>query len=459
MHTHIQKRDLAFKTILSLIGLNGAFVGAYYLAFGDIFFTSSPLSGANYRLLLINANLFYLLINLFQGARLINVFGSYLLFVIAYLAMIIILQGYELSRFFHSVFLSLLFISTAFLKYSNIVQLFGKFLFPNVLQQKVILIGDELDLSIIHHVDSRPGNFRCLGILSDKAQSPQLEEFFLGKIDSLEKYLSENIIDEVLISTSLLSVEKIAAIINIASKYHANASILPPYFNYLATQSYRTSEWMGVPVISVYPSKLAMSSYQTAKRALDIGVSLCFLVAVFPILCLIVVPAIWLNNRGPIFFKQLRKGYKQRPFTCYKFRTMKQTGAVDSTVQAKRADPRTTSVGEKLRESSIDEVPQFLNVLLGQMSIVGPRPHMVEHDAMFERHISRYNVRFVTKPGITGWAQINGYRGNVEGNPDLLEKRIEYDLWYIRNWSIWLDVRIIGLTAYKLLLKGDRNAY
>lgn len=459
MLTHSQKRDLVFKTILSLIAVNGAFGVAYYLAFGDIFFPSSPISRANYPLLLINANLVYLLINLFGGPRLTNVLGGYLLFVIAYLSMIIILQGYELSRFFHSIFLSLLFVSVVLVKYSNLVQVFGRYLLPNILEQKVVLIGDAVDLSIVHHVDSRPGNFRCLGILSDKPQSPDLEEFFLGKIDSLEKYLSENIVDEVLISTSLLSVEKIESIINIAGKYHANASILPPYFNFLATQSYRTSEWMGVPVISVYPSKLAISSHRMAKRALDMGISLFFLAVIFPILCVIIVPAIWLNNRGPIFFRQLRKGYKQQPFTCYKFRTMKETGAADSTTQARRSDPRTTRVGEKLRVTSLDEVPQFINVLLGHMSLVGPRPHMVEHDKMFETHISRYNVRFVTKPGITGWAQINGYRGNVEGNPDLLEKRIEYDLWYIKNWSMWLDIRIIGLTAYKLLLKGDRNAY
>lgn len=457
MYSHIKKRDLAFKTVVSLLGLNGAFICAYYLAFGDLFYDSSPNVNSSYSLLLINANLIYLLINLFLDPSIHKVFRSYLLFVISYLAVIIILQGYEFSRFFHSVFLGLLFLWIAFLKYSNVVALVGRFLLPNLLEHRVILIGDEIDLSIIHHVDSRPGNFRCVGVMSDKAEDPQMKAYYRGKIEVLEEYLSQNIVDEVLISTSLLEVEKIGWIINTARQYHANASILPPYFSYLATQSYRTSEWMGVPVISVYPSKLAISTHKLAKRLLDVTVSSLFLVIVFPVLCLLVAPAIWLNNRGPVFFKQLRKGYKQRPFNCYKFRTMAQMD--DPTVQARRGDSRTTRVGKKLRQQSIDEVPQFLNVLLGQMSLVGPRPHMVEHDAMFERYISRYNVRFAIKPGITGWAQINGYRGSVEGNPDLLEKRIEYDLWYIRNWSMWLDLKIIFLTAYKLLVKGDHNAY
>src|SRR5204862_934185 len=121
-----------------------------------------------------------------------------------------------------------------------------------------------------------------------------------------------------------------------------------------------------------------------------------------------------LTTRGPIFFKQLRKGYKQKPFFCYKFRTMKCDADNDQRIQAKRHDSRTTIVGESLRKSSLDEVPQFWNVLSGTMSVVGPRPHMVEHDELFEKHIDKYNVRFVTKPGITGWAQVNGLRGSVE---------------------------------------------
>lgn len=126
--------------------------------------------------------------------------------------------------------------------------------------------------------------------------------------------------------------------------------------------------------------------------------------------------------------------------------------------QAQKRDPRVTAIGRTLRNTSIDEIPQFLNVLAGNMSLVGPRPHMVEHDEMYEKAIERYNVRFVTKPGITGWAQINGLRGSTE-KPGQMEKRIEYDLWYIKNWSLRLDLKILYLTAATILFKNDPNAY
>jgi len=129
----------------------------------------------------------------------------------------------------------------------------------------------------------------------------------------------------------------------------------------------------------------------------------------------------------------------------------------EEVVQAKEQDPRVTIIGNTLRKTSLDEMPQFLNVLFGNMSIVGPRPHMVEHDEMYEKTIERYNVRFVTKPGITGWAQINGYRGATEDDA-LMEKRIEHDLWYIKHWLIGLDIKIMFLTFWRVL-KGDKNAY
>ena len=460
MHSRIHKRDLIIKTILSLVGLNLAFVCAYYIAFSDLLYHSAPTSPASYRFLLVNANLLFLLINLIRTRGLEKVYRNYALFVISYLTVIILLQGYDLSRPFHFYFLGLVFVSTTFLKFSNLVRLLGKYFIPNVLEQTVILIGEEIDASIIEYVNSRPGNYKCIGVLCDKTlEIPGLKNLYTGEVDCLEDFLSKQVVDEILISTSMLPVDKIDQIIKIATKYHATASILPPYFQFLASQSYRTEGWMGVPIISVYHTRLAIGSHKIIKRVLDIIVSTLFLLTIFPLLCLFVIPAIWLSTRGPIFFKQLRKGYKQRPFLCYKFRTMKQDEDFDEVVQASREDPRVTGIGESLRKKSIDEIPQFVNVLFGHMSLVGPRPHMVEHDEIFEKHIDRYNVRFVTKPGITGWAQINGLRGSVEGNPELLEKRIEHDLWYIKNWSFWLDIKIMYMTAVNLLIKGDNNAY
>jgi exopolysaccharide biosynthesis polyprenyl glycosylphosphotransferase len=180
---------------------------------------------------------------------------------------------------------------------------------------------------------------------------------------------------------------------------------------------------------------------QTLKRCFDlIGASVA-LIMLFPLMVMTAI-LIKLDSPGPIFFTQKRNGFNGRSFRIWKFRTM--TVLEDGPVikQATREDPRFTRVGRWLRRVNIDELPQLFNVLSGNMSLVGPRPHAAAHDSEYERKISAYAFRYHMKPGITGWAQINGYRGETQ-TIDLMAKRIELDLWYINNWSIWLDLKII----------------
>ncbi len=458
MQTSSENRNIAFKLFVRLLGLNCAFFAAYQISFDNIFYLREINYQADYKLLFITANLLTVIINLLPTRRVERDYRNYALFLISYMALIVFYQGYEYSRLFHLYFLAALFVFTILSKYGNLAGILEKYLLPKNLERKVLLIGDNPDRAIFKYVNDRQGFYKCVGFLSDNKQQANQSEPCLGKISDIEEILYRDSIDEVIISSSLLPVETIDLIMKIAGKYHATVSVLPPYFQFLSEQTCRTELWMGVPVTSIYHSKLAIKSYQIAKRILDIGVSVFFLTTVFPFFFLIVAPAIWLSNKGPIFFKQLRKGHKQEPFFCYKFRTMTMGDKAGEIQQAKRQDPRVTSVGRTLRNTSIDEFPQFLNVLAGNMSLVGPRPHMVEHDEMYEKSIERYNVRFVTKPGITGWAQINGFRGATE-KPSLMQKRIEHDLWYIKNWSIGLDLKIILLTATSLLFKGDPNAY
>ncbi|HVE58527.1 MAG TPA: exopolysaccharide biosynthesis polyprenyl glycosylphosphotransferase [Pyrinomonadaceae bacterium] len=414
---------------------------------------------ADYKLLFITANLLTVIINLLPSRRTVNSLRNYAIFIVSYMALIIFYQGYEYSRLFHLYFLAALFVYSVVVRYGNLAGLLEKSLLPNNFERKVLVIGESPEESIVQFINGRRGNYQCIGFLSDKRPAQaNLRELQLGKINDIEKILDRDSVDEVVISTSLLTVEKIDRIIKTAEKYHTTVSILPPYFQFLSEQPCQTEHWMGVPVTAIYHSKLALKSYQISKRVLDIGVSLFFLVAVFPVFFLIVAPAIWLSNKGPIFFKQLRKGHKQEPFFCYKFRTMTIGNKAEEIQQARKHDPRVTAVGRTLRNTSIDEFPQFLNVLAGNMSLVGPRPHMVEHDDLYEKSIDRYNVRFVAKPGITGWAQINGHRGSTE-KPGQMQQRIEHDLWYIKNWSIWLDLKIIVLTAVSMVFKNDPNAY
>jgi Undecaprenyl-phosphate glucose phosphotransferase len=459
MQTSTQTRTLIFRVIVSLIGLNCAFFAAYQISFNNLFYLREASREADYKLLFITANLLTIIINLLPVRRAANGFRNYAFFLVSYMALIVFHQGYEYSRMFHLYFLAGLFVYVSLARYGNLSGLLEKHLLPKNLERKVLIIGEKIEQSITQYINNRQGNYKCIGFLTDvKKSGENPHELYLGKIGEIEEILYRYSIDEVIISTSLLPVEKIDRIISAAEKYHVTVSVLPPYFQFLSQQTCQTEHWMGVPVTLIYHSKLAMKSYQISKRVLDIGVSLFFLIAAFPIFFLIVAPAIWLSNKGPIFFRQLRKGYKQEPFFCYKFRTMNVGSKTDELQQAQRQDPRVTAVGRTLRNTSIDEIPQFLNVLAGNMSLVGPRPHMVEHDEMYEKSIERYNVRFVTKPGITGWAQINGLRGSTE-KPGQMQKRIEYDLWYIQNWSIRLDLKILILTAVTMLFKSDPNAY
>ncbi|MDE5812494.1 MAG: exopolysaccharide biosynthesis polyprenyl glycosylphosphotransferase, partial [Muribaculaceae bacterium] len=211
-----------------------------------------------------------------------------------------------------------------------------------------------------------------------------------------------------------------------------------------------------MPAIDLYPNPLQNPVNRFFKRAFDIffsaGVILTF---GLPILIPVAI-AIKLSSPGPVFFKQKRTGYRGRDFNCYKFRTMKINNESDSRA-ATKDDERKTRVGDFLRRTSIDELPQFWNVLMGDMSVVGPRPHMVSFTKQYRQVIGEYMVRLLIKPGITGWAQANGYRGNTD-KLWKMEKRVESDIWYIENWSFRLDLKIILMTVIDII-KGDENAY
>ncbi len=210
-----------------------------------------------------------------------------------------------------------------------------------------------------------------------------------------------------------------------------------------------------IPVMSVRHQPLTRLTNRIAKRAFDIAVSTIFLVF-SPLIFIPVGIAIKLSSPGPIFFKQKRTGYRGREFNCYKFRTMRPNANAD-TQQATKNDPRKTRLGNFLRRTSIDELPQFINVLLGNMSVVGPRPHMLKHTEQYSALIDKYMVRHYIKPGITGWDQINGYRGQTEELWQM-ERRVECDVWYIENWSTMLDLKIIFRTVYNAI-HGEKNAF
>lgn len=211
-----------------------------------------------------------------------------------------------------------------------------------------------------------------------------------------------------------------------------------------------------VPVLYIRQEPLAQPENRMLKRLFDIVFSLLFLCTLFPIIFIIIGTAIKISSPGPIFFKQKRSGEEGKEFWCYKFRSMRVNKDSDK-LQATKNDPRKTRLGNFMRKSNIDELPQFINVLLGDMSVVGPRPHMLKHTEEYSKLIDKYMVRHLVKPGITGWAQITGFRGETKELWQM-EGRVERDIWYLEHWTFMLDLYIIYKTV-KNAVKGEKEAY
>jgi putative colanic acid biosynthesis UDP-glucose lipid carrier transferase len=211
-----------------------------------------------------------------------------------------------------------------------------------------------------------------------------------------------------------------------------------------------------IPIISLRNIPLDKTTNMYIKRIFDIVFSLIIIVGILSWLTPVLFVFIKLESKGPIFFKQKRNGLNYDEFYCYKFRSMS-LNAIADLEQVSKNDPRITNVGKIIRKTSIDELPQFLNVLLGDMSVVGPRPHMVSHTEMYARRIDKFMVRHFIKPGITGLAQTKGFRGEVETDNDIIF-RVKYDIFYLENWSLLLDIKIIYLTIYNAI-KGEDKAY
>jgi putative colanic acid biosynthesis UDP-glucose lipid carrier transferase len=201
---------------------------------------------------------------------------------------------------------------------------------------------------------------------------------------------------------------------------------------------------------------LLRASNRFKKRVFDVVCSLAFIVLIYWWVYLIVAAIIKVTSPGPVYFKQLRNGMNGKEFTCLKFRSMR-VNADAGKVQATKDDSRKTKFGAFMRKTSIDELPQFINVLRGDMSLVGPRPHMLSHTKEYSALINKYMVRHLVKPGITGLAQVTGFRGETK-ELSQMEGRVRQDIWYVENWSFFLDIRILFLTVYNAI-RGDKQAY
>lgn len=322
----------------------------------------------------------------------------------------------------------------------------------------VLFVGDisiASDFYLQTQNDTKSG-LKLKGYFADEPKTEVTDKGYLGKPEEAVKYIEEHPnIHNVYCMLPSTQNSLINQLMRTCDQSMVRYNHIPDVFNY-KRHNMSLSVIQSVPVFTLRYEPLTFLTNRMMKRTFDIVFSLVVLLTVFPIIYVIVGFLIKRSSPGPIFFKQKRSGMEGKEFYCYKFRSMKVN--VDSdTKQATKDDPRKTRIGEFIRKTSIDELPQFINVLKGEMSIVGPRPHMLKHTEQYSELISSYMVRHLAKPGITGWAQVNGARGETHELWQM-EDRVKKDIWYIEHWSLMLDIIIIWKTIFNAM-RGEKNAY
>ena len=291
------------------------------------------------------------------------------------------------------------------------------------------------------------------GILDDRIEAGTEYKGIrvLGRIDNLMIILPENHLDEIAITLGLSEYYRLENIVALCEKSGVHTKFIPDYNNIIPTKPY-TEDILGLPVINIRYVPLSNAFPAMVKRLMDIFGSLVAIVIFSPVMLVFSI-LIKVTSPGPLIYKQERVGLRNRPFLMYKFRSMVvQDDQKEKKKWTTRNDPRVTGIGRFMRKTSIDELPQLFNVLKGDMSLVGPRPERPYFVEKFQEEIPRYMIKHQVRPGMTGWAQVNGYRGDTS-----IRKRIDHDLYYIENWTLGLDLKILFLTFFRGFI--NRNAY
>lgn len=292
--------------------------------------------------------------------------------------------------------------------------------------------------------------YRFLGFFSDKKSNANIK----GRLDELTKFVLEHNVDEIYCSLNEITNEQLKDLVDFADEYRKTIKFIPDTKE-IFSKSLKMEYYEVFPVLSLQKTLLHDPLTKAFKRGFDIVFSIIVIVGLLSWLVPLLAILIKAESRGPIFFKQGRPGMDEKEFFCYKFRSMQINKTTEK--EASKNDPRVTRIGRILRKTSIDEMPQFLNVLLGDMSVVGPRPHLWSQNKIYGSKIKKYMVRHYVKPGITGLAQVRGFRGEIETDEDMIN-RIKYDVFYIENWSLLLDIKIIVQTVINIF-EGEEKAY
>lgn len=388
----------------------------------------------------------------------INLFGTFLihLVIVGSILFFVPLEGLNFQFLVYVYSLAVLFIIGFRLMYKLVLKYFQ---FSGFDQRKVVIVGATGSGVALYDYfkEHASAGYHVEGFFDDVVAPPtELKAKLIGTLNptAIKSFCTQKGIGEIYFSLSPAH----NALLKDLSQYADNNFMyfrVAPDFG--AARQARGNVFLinSIPILTTRKEPLGISLNANLKRGFDILFSALVILLLFPLILPVIAIAIRLDSKGPIFFKQLRPGRKNKLFDCYKFRTMQVNGSGER--QATKNDSRITRVGRILRKTNLDELPQFFNVLLGNMSVVGPRPNMISQLEEYSKSIQNYGVRHFVTPGITGYAQVNGFRGETK-EIGLMQKRVEYDVNYIENWSIALDMKIIFLTVYNMM-RGEKNAY
>jgi Undecaprenyl-phosphate glucose phosphotransferase len=321
---------------------------------------------------------------------------------------------------------------------------------------KYVIVGAGRIGQQLHHAFERQPSlgYEFCGYFDDSSDAVKKGMLVNGRLKDIYEYTVRNRVDEIFLALPDIDTAFTRELISYAENNLIKIKIVPDFRKFFA-RSVNVEFFDNIPLISMRKEPLSRLTNRMVKRIFDIFFSSIVIITILSWLTPIIGLIIKLESRGPIFFRQERNGENNCVFKCIKFRSMK-VNKMSNEKQASKNDARITRFGQFLRKSSLDELPQFFNVFIGDMSVVGPRPHMIKHTQEYSQLIDKYMLRQNVKPGITGWAQVSGYRGETK-NPELMRLRVIHDVWYMENWDFLLDIKIILLTVFNVL-KGEENA-
>jgi putative colanic acid biosynthesis UDP-glucose lipid carrier transferase len=381
---------------------------------------------------------------------------AYFYWLVIALTYLFFTQQTELSRLFTGIVL------TGFgclLLLNRIIYLFIRSYFRKrkLYTRKILIIGyNNIAKKMVSYLEEEDADTEIVGFCENPERVQELSHYpILGTVSNAISLSQQHEVTEIISTIAPEQNLKIYDMMREADQACIHFRLIPD-LSYFIKKSVHIDYFRDIPVLSLRREPLADAGNRIQKRFFDVMISLPVVLFILSWLVPLIGFLIWLESPGPIFFKQPRTGKGKVTFNCVKFRSMKINNDAHLK-QASKDDDRFTNIGKFLRRTSLDEFPQFWNVLMGDMSVVGPRPHMLQHTDYYSSMIDKYMVRQFLKPGITGWAQVNGFRGETK-TLEKMQGRVQFDIWYIENWSIWLDIKIIFMTVFNTL-KGDKNAF